>query len=178
MEFKRYLAVSGHWHSNPINCQFECWCMITLCMDLKPGNRVCSNFILIVLWTSNLLEFSWVEFDLRCHLLPHFKQLSAFNSVLLQIFFGRLQFHRTFHMPHRCKSKIILAALPLLYDSGCWFLTMTMKVFDWTGHADKLKNAGPPTCKSNWAWQSSSKIQSKGASSHRYAFHFCFYTFI
>ena len=53
-----------------------------------------------------------------------------------------------------------------------------MKVFDWTGHADKLKNAGPPTCNSKWAWQSRSKIQSKDASSHMYAFHFCFYAFI
>ena len=115
--------------------------------------------------------------DLRCHLLPPSNNVQHLTLCYYKFSLVGYSFIGL-STCHRCKSKIILAALPLLYGSRCWFLTMTMKVFDWTGNADKLKNAGPPTCKSNWAWQSRSKIQSKDASSHRYAFHFCFYAFI
>ena len=74
------------------------------------------------------IKFAWVWFAMppACPLQTTF----SIKCVLLQIYIGMFHFHGSPH-PYAIDVQVkSFSHCHCFYDSWCWFLTMTMKVFD------------------------------------------------
>ena len=128
--FERYplvpssFVVPGHWDSNPINCQSESWCMIAL-----YGSKTWKLGLFKIFLDCTLdIKFVWVWFAMlpACPLQTTF----SIKCVLLQIYIGMFHFHGSPH-PYAIDVQVkSFSHWHCFYDSRCWFLTKTMKVFD------------------------------------------------
>ena len=116
----------GAWalYSNPINCQSESWCMIAL-----YGSKTWKLGLFKIFLDCTLdIKFVWVWFAMlpACPLQTTF----SIKCVLLQIYIGMFHFHRS-QPPYAINVQVkSFSHWHCFYDSRCWFLTMTMKVFD------------------------------------------------